>query len=56
MLLGVWGMHVPKLILRIVSDSNSMFKIKLERELLRGISDAAMASGKYTQWSEIGMH
>jgi hypothetical protein len=40
---------MPKLILRIVSDSNTSLNIKLEKELLRGISDAAMASGKYIQ-------
>lgn len=42
-------MHMPKLILRIVSNSNCLLNIKLERELLRGIADAAKASGKYTQ-------
>jgi hypothetical protein len=47
MILGVSGMHVPKMILHIMSDSNSMLNVKLERELLRGISDAAIASGNY---------
>jgi hypothetical protein len=46
-------MHVPKLILRIVSDSNSILNVKLERELLRGISDAALASGKHIQWFKV---
>jgi hypothetical protein len=47
MLLGVWGMHMPSLVLRIVSDSNSTFSAKLEGELLKGISDAAVASGRH---------
>jgi hypothetical protein len=45
MLLGVWGMPVPGLIMRMIGDIDSTPSIKIEKELLQGISDAALASG-----------
>jgi hypothetical protein len=42
-------MPVPSLVVRMMSDTSSMLSAKLEKEVLRGISDAAAASGKYTR-------
>jgi hypothetical protein len=39
-------MSIPNLIMRMMGDSTSILNVKLEKELLRGISDAAEASGK----------
>ena len=44
-LLGVWNMFVPGLIMRMIGDADSTPNIKLEKELLKGISEAALASG-----------
>ncbi|CAF1150453.1 unnamed protein product [Adineta steineri] len=43
-LLGIWDTHVPGLIMHMVSDTSSLLNAKLEREILKGISDAATAS------------
>ncbi|CAF4944761.1 unnamed protein product, partial [Rotaria sp. Silwood1] len=43
-LFGVWGMAAPGLIMRMIGDAESTPSIKLEKELLKGISDAAVAS------------
>jgi hypothetical protein len=46
MLLGVWRIEVPGLIMQMIGDADSTPNIKIEKELLQGISDAAVASGK----------
>jgi hypothetical protein len=46
MLLGVWRITVPGLIMQMIGDADSTPNIKIEKELLQGISDAAVASGK----------
>ncbi len=46
MLLGVWRIAVPGLIMQMIGDADSTPNIKIEKELLQGISDAAVASGK----------
>jgi hypothetical protein len=42
-------MHIPSLVLAVVSDASSALSIGLEEELLRGISDVAIASGKFSE-------
>jgi hypothetical protein len=44
--LGVWRIAVPGLIMQMIGDADSTPNIKIEKELLQGISDAAVASGK----------
>ncbi|CAF3809830.1 unnamed protein product, partial [Adineta steineri] len=43
-LLGVWGMAIPGLIMRMIGDIDTTPNIKIEKELLQSISDAAVAS------------
>ncbi|CAF4764774.1 unnamed protein product [Rotaria sp. Silwood1] len=43
-LLGIWDMPVPGLIMRMMSDVDSTPNIKIEKEFLQAISDAAVAS------------
>ncbi|CAF3741642.1 unnamed protein product [Adineta steineri] len=43
-LLGVWGMAIPSLIMRMIGDIDTTPNIKIEKELLQSISDAAVAS------------
>ncbi|CAF1081158.1 unnamed protein product [Adineta ricciae] len=43
-LFGVWNMPVPGLIMRMIGDIDTTPNIKIEKELLKGISDAALAS------------
>ncbi|UJR20243.1 hypothetical protein I4U23_023374 [Adineta vaga] len=43
-LLGVWNMAVPGLIMRMIGDIDTTPNIKIEKELLQSISDAAIAS------------
>ena len=45
MLFGVWDITVPGLIMRMIGDVDSTPNIKTEKELLKGIGDAAVASG-----------
>ena len=45
-LLGVWNIPVPDLIMQMIGDADSTPNVKLEKELLQGIADAAIASGK----------
>jgi hypothetical protein len=45
MLSGVWGMAVPGLIMRMIGDIDTTPSVKIEKERLQGISDAAVASG-----------
>jgi hypothetical protein len=51
MLLGVWRMAVPGLVMRMIGDIDTTPSVKIEKELLQGISDAAVASSmsKYTK-------
>ncbi|CAM4978058.1 unnamed protein product [Rotaria socialis] len=44
-LLGVWSIAVPHHIMRMIGDADSTPSVKLEKELLQSISDAAVASG-----------
>ena len=44
-LLGAWDIGVPGLIMRMIGDADSTPNIKTEKELLQGITDAAVASG-----------
>ncbi|CAF4092248.1 unnamed protein product, partial [Adineta steineri] len=43
-LLGVWHMAIPGLIMRMIGDIDTTPNIKIEKELLQSISDAAVAS------------
>ncbi|UJR18510.1 hypothetical protein I4U23_005417 [Adineta vaga] len=43
-LLNVWNIYVPGLIIRMLSDTSSLLNVKLEKALLKGILDAAIAS------------
>ncbi|CAF1203398.1 unnamed protein product [Adineta steineri] len=43
-LLGVWDMTIPGLIMRMIGDIDTTPNIKIEKELLQSISDAAVAS------------
>ncbi|UJR19306.1 hypothetical protein I4U23_022435, partial [Adineta vaga] len=43
-LLSIWDMHLPGLIIRIISDTSSLLNVKLEKAVLKGIADAATAS------------
>ncbi|CAF0946230.1 unnamed protein product [Adineta steineri] len=45
-MVGVWGMAIPGLIIRMIGDIDTTLNIKIEKELLQSISDAAVASGK----------
>lgn len=45
-LFGVWNMPMPNLIMRMMGDPASTLSVRMEKELLRGISDAAEASGR----------
>ena len=47
MLFDIWNIAVPGLIMRMIGDIDFAPNIKIEKELLQGISDAAVASGKY---------
>ncbi|CAF1154121.1 unnamed protein product [Adineta steineri] len=43
-LFGVWNIPIPSMIMRMVGDATSTLNVTLEKEVLRGISDAAVAS------------
>jgi hypothetical protein len=47
-LFGLWNIPIPSLIMRMIGDAISTLNVRLEKELLRGISDAAVASGRRT--------
>ena len=49
MLLGVWGIAVPGLIMRMIGDADSTPNIKIQKELLQGIPEAAVAAGTQHQ-------
>ena len=51
-LLGVWRIPMPSLIMRMIGDAVSTLHIKLEKELLHGISEAAVASGEQIRLSD----
>ncbi|CAF3523516.1 unnamed protein product [Rotaria socialis] len=44
LLLGVWDIPVPGFIMRMITDADTTPNIKMEKELLQGISEAAVAS------------
>ncbi|CAF4191706.1 unnamed protein product, partial [Rotaria sordida] len=48
MLFGLWNIPIPSLIMRMMGDATSTLNVRLEKELLQGISDAAVASGRRT--------
>lgn len=45
-LLGVWNLPVPGLIMKTIGDPDSTPNMKVEKELLQGISNAAIASSR----------
>ena len=48
-LFGLWHIPMPSLIMRMIGDAVSTTHTKLEKELLHGISEAAVAAGEHTR-------
>lgn len=46
---GVWNIPVPGLIMRMLSDFKSTLDVPLQKEFLKGISAAAVASGEFRE-------